>query len=65
MLQHGTMWLPPALGIFAQVVFGALWGMIGVLFAMPVVTVLMILIQVLYVQSRLGEDVPIVGDQNS
>lgn len=65
LLNYGTIWMPPALGIFAQVLFGALWGMIGVLFAIPVAVALMILIQVVYVEGTLGERFPLVGEKTN
>jgi predicted PurR-regulated permease PerM len=64
LLNDGAIWLPPAPGILRQVLFGSLWGVTGLLFAIPVVTVLMILVQVLYVEGALGEDVRIIGEAN-
>lgn len=62
LLQWRNMWLPPALAIFAQVLMGALWGMVGILVAMPLCAVVMVLVQVLYVQDTLGdEQVEVLG----
>jgi predicted PurR-regulated permease PerM len=48
--QKWAVSLPPALGLVAIAVFGVLFGLIGVLFAMPLVVVVVALVQELYVQ---------------
>jgi predicted PurR-regulated permease PerM len=54
-VQRWAASLPPALGLVSVVVFGALFGVLGVIFAMPLMVVLMILVQRLYVDGALGE----------
>ncbi len=54
MLQRRAVAIPPALGIFAIVGLGALFGIYGVLFATPLLLVVMILVWMLYVEDRLG-----------
>jgi predicted PurR-regulated permease PerM len=60
-VQRWAVALPPALGLMSVIVFGALFGMLGVIFAMPLMVVLMILVQRLYIDGALGErDWPLV-----
>lgn len=49
-VQKWAVDLPPVLGIIAGVVFGVLFGVIGVIFATPLMVVVMVLIQKLYVE---------------
>jgi predicted PurR-regulated permease PerM len=47
--------LPPALGLLAMVIFGTLFGLVGVLLATPLMVVSMILIDKLYVDGVIDE----------
>jgi predicted PurR-regulated permease PerM len=47
--------LPPALGLIGVVVFGLLFGVLGVLFATPLMVVVMVLTQKLYVEAALRD----------
>jgi predicted PurR-regulated permease PerM len=51
--QKWAVSLPPALGLLSIVGFGLVFGLVGVLFAMPLTVVAIVLVQELYV-SRLG-----------
>ena len=53
LVQKWAVELPPVLGIAAAVVFGALFGLIGVLFATPMMVVLVTLVRRLYVEEFL------------
>jgi predicted PurR-regulated permease PerM len=55
LVQRWAVSLPPAVGLLGAVVFGLLFGVIGVLFAMPLLVVVVSLVQDLYVR-RLEED---------
>ena len=55
MLQRRAVSIPPALWIVASVGLGALFGAYGVLFAMPLLLVVMILVRMLYVEDALGD----------
>ncbi len=57
LLNWRTIWLPPALAIFSQVVLAALWGGLAVVLAMPLVAVVMVLVKILYVHGTLGEPI--------
>ncbi|MGZ5113114.1 MAG: AI-2E family transporter [Usitatibacter sp.] len=48
--QKWAVALPPALGLLGIVVFGVLFGLVGVLFAMPLLVVVVTLVQKLYVE---------------
>lgn len=54
LIQRWTVSLPPALGMLAVVVFGLLFGLPGAVFATPLMVVLMILVQKLYVENNGG-----------
>lgn len=55
LIQRWAVALPPALGILAVVVFGLLFGTLGVLFATPLMVVVAVLMRKLYVERALGE----------
>ncbi len=48
--------LPPALTIAALVLFGVLFGFLGLLFATPLAAVLLILVKQVYVKHTFGDD---------
>ena len=54
-VQRWAIALPPALGLVSVIVFAALFGALGAVFAMPLMVVLMILVQRLYLVDALGE----------
>jgi predicted PurR-regulated permease PerM len=55
MLQRRAVSIPPALGILAIVGLGTLFGAYGVLFATPLLLVVMVLVRMLYVEDALGD----------
>ncbi|ALA59179.1 AI-2E family transporter [Nitrospira moscoviensis] len=55
LIQHRAISIPPALIIAMVVLFGTLFGMLGVLLAAPLTAVGMVLIQRLYVEDLLGD----------
>jgi predicted PurR-regulated permease PerM len=50
-VQRWAVSLPPVLGLLSVVVFGLLFGLPGVLFATPLMVVVMILVQKLYIEA--------------
>ena len=52
-VQRWAVSLPPVLGIVAAVAFGLLFGIVGVLFATPLMVVTMVLVEKLYVEGVL------------
>lgn len=64
-VQRRMVSLPPALTMFAVFAFGTLFGVLGVLFATPMLVIAYVFVTELYVRDTLGEDVPIPGQRNS
>jgi predicted PurR-regulated permease PerM len=62
LIQRWAVKLPPALSLIGAVVFGVLFGVLGVLFATPLMVVVMVLVQKLYVEGAL-EEVPVSGQE--
>jgi predicted PurR-regulated permease PerM len=62
LVQRWAVKLPPVLGITAAVIFGILFGIVGILFATPLMVVVMVLVQKLYIEafleSRADDDAP-------
>lgn len=56
MVQRESVSLPPALTIAAQVVFGVLFGALGVIFATPLAAAGLVTVRMLYVEGALGDD---------
>ena len=54
-IQKRASALPPALTILAVVVFGVLFGFMGVFMATPLLLVLIILVRMIYVEDVLGD----------
>jgi predicted PurR-regulated permease PerM len=54
-VQRWAVALPPALGLVGVVIFGLLFGILGVLFATPLMVVVMVMVQKLYIEAALDE----------
>ena len=61
LIQQHVVSMAPALLISAQVLLGMAGGVLGVLLATPLAVVTVVLLQTLYVQDALGEDVEVMG----
>ena len=55
LVQRWAVRLPPLLGIAGVVVFGALFGVAGIVFGTPLVVVGMVLVRRLYVEQALED----------
>ncbi len=55
MIERQTVELPPALTIIFQLVLGVLIGGLGLVLATPLLAVLMVLIQMIYIEDVLGD----------
>ena len=53
-VQKRAVELPPVVGLFAAVIMGILFGAVGLIFAVPLVVVVLILIEEIYVKDILG-----------
>jgi predicted PurR-regulated permease PerM len=57
--------VPPALGLFAIVAAGVLFGPLGLLFGFPLAVVAFVLVKKLYVRETLGEETPVPGEDEA
>jgi predicted PurR-regulated permease PerM len=63
-VERRVVALPPALALFAVIVFGVLFGPLGLLFAVPLAVVVFVLVKKLYVKETLGEPTPVPGEDS-
>jgi predicted PurR-regulated permease PerM len=61
LIQRGAVHLPPALTILAIFVGGALFGVVGLLVATPLMAVIVVLVKVLYLHEALDRRVELPG----
>lgn len=64
LIERETVELPPALTIIFQLVLGVLIGGLGLVLATPLLAVLMVLVQMVYVQDVLGDRDTEVNEKN-
>lgn len=55
LIERQTVELPPALTIVSQLAFAILFGAVGLILATPILAVLMVLVQTLYIEDVLGD----------
>jgi len=58
LIQQHEVSLPPIVTIAAQLLSGTLLGILGLMMAAPLVVVLTVLVQMLYIEDRLGDPDP-------
>ena len=61
-VQKHAVELPPALLLSVQVLSGTFFGLLGVIFSTPLVVVVIVVVQTLYLQDVLGERVAVLGE---
>lgn len=61
LIQLEAISLPPALTIFAQILLAYLAGGLGLLLATPLIAVIIVLVEVLYVQQVLGDEITLLS----
>jgi predicted PurR-regulated permease PerM len=61
-IEHKMVSLPPALILTSQAVMGLLFGVVGLLVATPVALTLVVLVQTLYLEDQLDEDISPAGN---
>ncbi len=61
-VQKRAVTLPPALLLSVQILSGAFFGFMGIVFSTPLTVVVIVLVQTLYVQDILGEEVVVLGE---
>jgi predicted PurR-regulated permease PerM len=57
-VQKRAVQLPPVVALFATVIFGLLFGAVGLIFAVPLIVMVMIAVQEIYVKDILGGPEP-------
>lgn len=62
-IQKRAVLLPPVLTIISQVVMAVLAGFLGIVFATPLMAVVMILVKMIYVEEILGQELPTPDDE--
>lgn len=62
LIEQRAVDVPPALGLATQAVLGLLAGAIGVIVATPVLVVIIVLVQSLWIEGGLGEEVRVIGE---
>jgi predicted PurR-regulated permease PerM len=63
LIEKRAVSIPPAYLIFVQVLGGVLAGVIGVILSEPLVVVIAIMVQMLYIADTLGDSVAIMGEK--
>jgi predicted PurR-regulated permease PerM len=63
-IQRKMVSLPPALTLFWIVAAGLLFGVLGLIFAAPILVVIYVLVKKLYVQEALGTETTIPGERD-
>jgi predicted PurR-regulated permease PerM len=63
LIQQRAVHLPPVLTIAAQVFLGTTLGPLGLLVAVPLVAVILVLVKMLYVEDKLGDDLDVDGEE--
>jgi predicted PurR-regulated permease PerM len=65
MVQRRAVSMPPALALFAIVIFGLLFGLLGVFLAAPLAVALLVLVKKLWVRETLGEHTVVPGEERA
>jgi len=63
-IQRRAVSLPPAVLLLAQFALGLFYGLFGVLLATPLAIVVIVLVQMLWVQGVVGEPIRVLGDHS-
>jgi predicted PurR-regulated permease PerM len=64
LIERRTVELPPVLTIIAQLALAVLFGAVGLILATPILAVVMVLVQTLYIQDVLGDNDTDVEEKN-
>jgi predicted PurR-regulated permease PerM len=65
LIQREAVSMPPALALFAIVISGLLFGLLGVFLAVPLAVALLVLVKKLWVRETLGEETVVPGEENA
>lgn len=61
LIQQKAVYLPPALLITMEILMAVLFGAVGILLAAPLSVVLIVAVQILYVEGVIGEKIRVMG----
>lgn len=64
LIQRRAVFMPPALLITVQILMSVLFGIPGMLMATPLTLTVILLVQMLYIQDMLGDQVRLMGDHS-
>ena len=64
-IQRHAVLMPPALALFAIVISGLLFGLLGVFLAVPLAVALLVLVKKLWVRETLGEQTVVPGEESA
>jgi predicted PurR-regulated permease PerM len=64
LIQKRAVSLPPALLISVQIMIGVLLGAFGLILATPLMVVIIVLVQTIYIQDIIGDKVTVLGERN-
>jgi predicted PurR-regulated permease PerM len=56
LIERRTVELPPVLTVVSQLALAVLFGAVGLILATPILAVVMVLVQTIYIQDILGEE---------
>lgn len=62
LIQRRAVYIAPALLIAAQVLMGVLFGILGIFLATPLAVAVVVIVQLLYVEDVLGDEITVLGD---
>jgi len=65
LVQRRAVSMPPVVALFAIVVFGFLFGLLGVFLAVPLAVALLVLVKKLWVRQTLGEETEVPGEDGA
>jgi predicted PurR-regulated permease PerM len=63
LVQREVVFMPPALLLFAIVIFGILFGWLGIILAAPITVATMVVVQKVWVRGVIGEEVNVAGEK--
>jgi predicted PurR-regulated permease PerM len=63
LVQREVVFMPPALLLFAIVIFGILFGWLGIILAAPITVATMVVVQKVWVRGVIGEEVKVAGEK--
>jgi predicted PurR-regulated permease PerM len=63
LLMKGSLHLPPVLTLLTQALMATVFGLLGLLIAVPLLSAVMTAVKMLYVVDVVGDEVPVPGEE--